>query len=154
MSHSLILSKALMAVTCSRVQSALSYIRGNFLGMSLLAHLGEQILSISDSLGKINVIYVRQIDLAHSLGLSRVSLSLSSDVALHLHAALSVRVLTSKIDDIFVLQSQFHTCHKIEFDSRKLLFYVCFSTRRCAVCWQRTTSLSHCINCGFLTQFK
>ena len=32
---------------------------------------------------------------------------------------LSVRILTSKMEGVFALQSQFHTCHKIEFDSRK-----------------------------------
>jgi CRP-like cAMP-binding protein len=72
MTHSLNFSKALMAVSCMRIQTMLSYI-GDTLGMSLLARVSKQILSISESIDSADIINLRQVDLAHSLGVSRVS---------------------------------------------------------------------------------
>jgi len=73
MIHSLSFSKALMAVSCMRVQTTLSYI-GDKLGMSLQARVAKQILSVSGSVGDANEIILRQVDLAHALGVSRVSI--------------------------------------------------------------------------------
>lgn len=73
MTHSLSFSKALMAVSCMRVQTTLAYI-GDNLGMSLQARVAKQILSVSESVEKANIISLRQVDLAHSLGVSRVSI--------------------------------------------------------------------------------
>lgn len=73
MTHSLSFSKALMAVSCMRVQTILSYI-GDTLGMTLLARVAKQILSVSESIGNADVVSLRQVELAHSLGVSRVSI--------------------------------------------------------------------------------
>jgi len=73
MTHSLSFSKALMAVSCMRVQTILSYI-GDTLGMTLLARVAKQILSVSESINNADVISLRQVELAHSLGVSRVSI--------------------------------------------------------------------------------
>ena len=73
MGHSLTFAKALMRVSCMRVQTTLSYI-GDTLGMPLQARLAKQILSVSESMNNADIIIVRQVDLAHSLGLSRVSI--------------------------------------------------------------------------------
>lgn len=56
-----------------RVQTTLSYI-ADTLGMSLTARVAKQILSVSESVNKANTITIRQVDLAHSLGVSRVSI--------------------------------------------------------------------------------
>ena len=73
MTHSLVFSKALMAVSCMRVRTILSYI-GDTLGMPLQARVAKQILSVSESAHNASVISLRQVDLAHSLGVSRVSI--------------------------------------------------------------------------------
>ena len=73
MTNSLSFSKALMAVSCMRVQTTLSYI-GDKLGMSLQARVAKQILSVSGSVGNADEIILRQVDLAHALGVSRVSI--------------------------------------------------------------------------------
>lgn len=65
-------SKALLSVACMRVQTTLSHI-GDTLGLSLEARVAKQILSISQSVQNAKTINLRQIDLAHSLGVSRVS---------------------------------------------------------------------------------
>lgn len=56
-----------------RVQTTLSYI-GDKLGMSLQARVAKQILSVSGSVGNADEIILRQVDLAHALGVSRVSI--------------------------------------------------------------------------------
>lgn len=73
MSESLVFSKALVSVACMRVQTTLGYI-GDTLGMPLDARVAKQILSVSASAKDAIVINVRQVDLAHSLGVSRVSI--------------------------------------------------------------------------------
>ena len=73
MTSSLRFSKALMAVSCMRIQTMLSYI-GDTLGMSLLARVAKQILSVSEGADNADIINLRQVDLAHSLGVSRVSI--------------------------------------------------------------------------------
>ncbi|MDB9814650.1 Crp/Fnr family transcriptional regulator [bacterium] len=73
MMHSLNFSKALMAVSSMRVQTTLAYI-GDTLGMPLLARTAKQILSVSKSVNNANTVNLRQVDLAHSLGVSRVSI--------------------------------------------------------------------------------
>lgn len=73
MTHSLSFSKALMAVSCMRVQTILSYI-GDTLGMTLLARVAKQILSVSESIDNADIVSLRQVELAHSLGVSRVSI--------------------------------------------------------------------------------
>ncbi|MGB0907687.1 MAG: Crp/Fnr family transcriptional regulator [Maricaulaceae bacterium] len=73
MQSSLIFSKALVSVACMRVQTTLSHI-GDTLGMPLYARTAKQILSISHSVGNAKIINLRQVDLAHSLGVSRVSI--------------------------------------------------------------------------------
>jgi len=76
MTNSLTFSKALMAVSCMRVHTILSYI-GDRLGMTLQARVAKQILSVSESVDNANIINLRQVDLAHSLGVSRVSIGKS-----------------------------------------------------------------------------
>ena len=76
MTQSLSFSKALMAVSCMRVQTILSYI-GDTLGMTLLARVAKQILSVSESIDNADVVSLRQVELAHSLGVSRVSIGKS-----------------------------------------------------------------------------
>lgn len=66
-------SKALMSVACQRVQTTLSYI-GDSLGMTLEGRTAKQILTISQSANNSNILHLRQVDLAHSLGVSRVSI--------------------------------------------------------------------------------
>lgn len=73
MTVSLSFSKALMAVSCMRVQTMLSYI-GDTLGMPLLARVAQQILSVSKGVNNADTVHLRQVDLAHSLGVSRVSI--------------------------------------------------------------------------------
>ena len=73
MTSSLSFSKALMAVSCMRIQTMLSYI-GDTLGMPLLARVAKQILSVSEGVDNADIINLRQVDLAHSLGVSRVSI--------------------------------------------------------------------------------
>lgn len=73
MTNSLSFSKALMAVSCMRVNTTLAYI-ADTLGMSLTARVAKQILSVSESVEKADIISLRQVDLAHSLGVSRVSI--------------------------------------------------------------------------------
>ena len=51
----------------------LSYI-GDTLGMPLLARVAKQILSVSEGVDNADIINLRQVDLAHSLGVSRVSI--------------------------------------------------------------------------------
>lgn len=65
-------SKALIAVASMRVQTTLSYI-GDKLNLPLRARLAKQILSVSASAEHKNIVNLRQVDLAHSLGVSRVS---------------------------------------------------------------------------------
>ncbi len=73
MSESLVFSKALVSVACMRIQTTLSHI-GDTLGMPLDARVAKQILSVSASVNNADVINVRQVDIAHSLGVSRVSI--------------------------------------------------------------------------------
>ena len=73
MSESLVFSKALVSVACMRVHTTLGHI-GDTLGMPLDARVAKQILSVSASANNATVINVRQVDLAHSLGVSRVSI--------------------------------------------------------------------------------
>jgi CRP/FNR family cyclic AMP-dependent transcriptional regulator len=73
LTHSLSFSKALMAVSCMRLQTTLSYI-GDKVGMTLQGRVAKQILSVSKSAGKTDIIKLRQVDLAHALGVSRVSI--------------------------------------------------------------------------------
>lgn len=73
LTHSLSFSKALMAVASMRLETTLSYI-GDRLGMPLSARVAKQILSVSASVNQADIISLRQIDLAHSLGVSRVSI--------------------------------------------------------------------------------
>lgn len=73
MSESLVFSKALVSVACMRVQTTLSHI-GDTLGMPLEARVAKQIISVSESVGGRSTINVRQRDLAHALGVSRVSI--------------------------------------------------------------------------------
>ena len=68
-----IFSKALMAVSAMRVQTTLSHI-ADTLSLPLEARLAKLILSVSQSIGNKNIILVRQVDFAHSLGVSRVSI--------------------------------------------------------------------------------
>ena len=51
----------------------LSYI-GDTLGMPLLARVAQQILSVSKGVNNADTVHLRQVDLAHSLGVSRVSI--------------------------------------------------------------------------------
>lgn len=73
MSNSLIFSKALVSVACTRLETTLSHI-GDTLGMPLKARVAKQILSMSESVGSADIVNLRQVDLAHSLGVSRVSI--------------------------------------------------------------------------------
>ena len=73
MSESLVFSKALVSVACMRIQTTLSHI-GDTLGMPLDARVAKQILSVSASVNNADIINVRQVDIAHSLGVSRVSI--------------------------------------------------------------------------------
>lgn len=73
MENSVIFSKALISVASMRLQTTLSHI-GDTLGMSLEARVAKQILSVSHSVGNAEIINLRQVDLAHSLGVSRVSI--------------------------------------------------------------------------------
>jgi CRP-like cAMP-binding protein len=76
MTSSLNFFKALMAVSCMRVQTMLTYI-GDTLGMPLLARVAQQILSVSEGVDNADLVHLRQVDLAHSLGVSRVSIGSS-----------------------------------------------------------------------------
>ena len=73
MTQSLSFSKALMAVSCMIAQTILSHI-GDTLGMTLLARVAKQILSVSESIDSADIVSLRQVELAHSLGASRVSI--------------------------------------------------------------------------------
>ena len=48
-----------------------------YAGMSLQARIAKQILSVSESADDADTISLRQVDLAHSLGVSRVSIGKS-----------------------------------------------------------------------------
>lgn len=83
MDESVDFSKALIAVACMRLQTTLSHI-GDSLDLPIKSRVAKQILSVSESAGGANCVTLRQIDLAHSLGVSRVSIgkaikSLSSE---------------------------------------------------------------------------
>jgi len=73
MGESIAFSKALIAVACMRLQTTLSHI-GDTIGMPLKARVAKQILSVSAGAGGAATIRLRQVDLAHSLGVSRVSI--------------------------------------------------------------------------------
>jgi CRP/FNR family cyclic AMP-dependent transcriptional regulator len=73
MEESIEFSKALVAVACMRLQTTLDHI-GDTLGMPLKARVAKRILSVSEGAQSENIIILKQVELAHSLGVSRVSI--------------------------------------------------------------------------------
>ena len=72
MENSIEFSKALIAVACMRLETTLDHI-GDTLGMPLKARVAKRILSVSDGAQSENTVRLKQVELAHSLGVSRVS---------------------------------------------------------------------------------
>lgn len=66
-------SKALIAVACMRLQTTLDHI-GDTLGMPLKARVAKRILSVNEGSQTENTVILKHVELAHSLGVSRVSI--------------------------------------------------------------------------------